>query len=230
METNNAEFAHFKATIANNTSHDKIMYLSIFVDSNDTILKELYINAANKHNQKIIEDPHFYDAGFDLFLPKNDIKTEGDGQGTGAEEREGERKGEEERKGTQFFSKNLEQMHVNKVDFKVKCCAKIIKYNKIQCYTPFYTYARSSISKTPLRLANNQGIIDAGYRGNLIGMFDCIHKDQTASCDFYVDEYTRLLQICSPSLSPIYVEIVDKFQDLGPSTSRGDGGFGSTGK
>ena len=61
-------------------------------------------------------------------------------------------------------------------------------------------------------------------------MFDCIHKDQTASCDFYVDEYTRLLQICSPSLSPIYVEIVDKFQDLGPSTSRGDGGFGSTGK
>lgn len=218
----NAEFAHFKATIANNTSHDKIMYLSIFVDSNDTILKELYINAANKHNQKIIEDPHFYDAGFDLFLPKNENKTDVEGQG----EREGERKG------TQFFSKNLEQMHVNKVDFKVKCCAKIIKYNKIQCYTPFYTYARSSISKTPLRLANNQGIIDAGYRGNLIGMFDCIHKsnDQTASCDFYVDEYTRLLQICSPSLSPIYVEIVDKFQDLGPSTSRGDGGFGSTGK
>ena len=216
METNNAEFAHFKATIANNTSHDKIMYLSIFVDSNDTILKELYINAANKHNQKIIEEPHFYDAGFDLFLPKNDIKGEGERTGTG----------------TQFFSKNLEQMHVNKVDFKVKCCAKIIKYNKIQCYTPFYTYARSSISKTPLRLANNQGIIDAGYRGNLIGMFDCIHKsnDQTASCDFYVDEYTRLLQICSPSLSPIYVEIVDKFQDLGPSTSRGDGGFGSTGK
>jgi len=218
METNNAEFTHFKSTIVNNTSHDKIMYLSIFVDCDDDILKELYINAANKHNQKIIEDPHFYDAGFDLFLPKNDIKTDVE---------EGE-----ERKGTRFFSKNLEQMHVNKVDFKVKCCAKIIKYNKIQCYTPFYTYARSSISKTPLRLANNQGIIDAGYRGNLIGMFDCIHKsnDQTTTCDFYVDEYTRLLQICAPSLSPIYVEIVDKFQDLGPSTSRGDGGFGSTGK
>jgi dUTPase len=41
---------------------------------------------------------------------------------------------------------------------------------------------------------------------------------------------SRILQICSPELLPIYVNIVDKLEDLGPTTSRGDGGFGSTGK
>ena len=34
----------------------------------------------------------------------------------------------------------------------------------------FYVYPRSSISKTPLRLANQVGIIDSGYRGPLIGV------------------------------------------------------------
>ena len=74
-----------------------------------------------------------------------------------------------------------------------------------------------------MRLANNQGIIDAGYRGNLIGMFDCIEQE------YYIQEYLRLLQICAPGLMPIYVNIVDTFEDLGQSTLRGDGGFGSTG-
>jgi dUTP pyrophosphatase len=91
-------------------------------------------------------------------------------------------------------------------------------------FTPFYTYARSSISKTPLRLANNQGIIDAGYRGSLIGMLDCI------KCKYYTEPYSRLLQICAPGLVPIYVEIVDTIDELGPNTLRGEGGFGSTGK
>jgi len=91
------------------------------------------------------------------------------------------------------------------------------------------------MSKTPLRLANNQGIIDAGYRGNLIGMFDCIYEadsddDENVKEDWYMDAYSRMLQICAPGLIPIYIEIVDKIDDLGPNTSRGEGGFGSTGK
>ena len=45
-----------------------------------------------------------------------------------------------------------------------------------------------------------------------------------------MDDYSRMLQICAPGLIPIHVQIVDKFEDLGASTSRGDGGFGSTGK
>jgi dUTP pyrophosphatase len=188
-----------------NKISSKIMLLCIFVDSEDKKLKQIYVDAANNHNKKIVEDPFFYDAGFDLYLPLSFNSLE---------------------KGTRFF--NSLDVPVNKVDFKIKCCAKIYNRSGISnkmTYTPFYTYARSSISKTPLRLANNQGIIDAGYRGPIIGMFDCLKKDS----DFYMEPYSRILQICAPNLIPIYVEIVDTFEELGPSTARGSGGIGSTG-
>jgi dUTP pyrophosphatase len=111
----------------------------------------------------------------------------------------------------------------NKVDFGVKCSGEIVDIEKDKrFYTGYYTYARSSISKTPLRLANNQGIIDAGYRGPIIGMFDLVH--QVENCEAEV--LTRLIQICAPNLMPIYVEIVN---DLDTNTSRGEGGIGSTG-
>lgn len=213
----NCDFMDFVTNIKNRASLDRFMYIDIFVDDNDE-LKQLYIEAAKNHNQKILEDPHFYDAGFDLFLPKNN---KNDSYGSG----------------TKFFGKKLENTHipVNKVDFKIKCCAKMYYNNGNSSgiyFTPFYTYARSSISKTPLRLANNQGIIDAGYRGNLIGMFDCIicSNVDNPPFDWYMEEYTRMLQICAPGLVPIYVNIVDSLEDLGPSTWRGVGGFGSTGK
>ena len=185
--------------------HENVMHLSIYVDSSDVGLKNMYVEAAEKHNKKIMNDPHFYDAGFDLFLPKNEKDSECHGEGT------------------RFFGKGWEGSSINKVDFQVKCCAKMYVKNSKFYFTPFYTYARSSISKTPLRLANNQGIIDAGYRGSLIGMFDALqrHSEET---------YARLLQICAPGLVPIYVEIVDSLEELGPNTSRGEGGFGSTGK
>jgi dUTP pyrophosphatase len=219
MEFNiNQDFMYFVATIKNKSLLDRFMYIDIFVDDDDDVLKKMYIDAAKKHNQKILEDPHFFDAGFDLFLPKNPTK---DCYGHGSK----------------FFGKKLEDTHIaiNKVDFKVKCCAKMY-YNTNSSsgiyYTPFYTYARSSLSKTPLRLANNQGIIDAGYRGNLIGMFDCTisSNNDDAAFDWFMEEYTRMLQICAPGLVPIYVNIVEKIEDLGKSTSRGSGGFGSTGK
>jgi dUTP pyrophosphatase len=190
----------YSNTLVENNVSEKIMLLSIFVDSPDKDLKKLYLNAAQKHNEKLIEDPYFYDAGFDLFLPKNEKEEDG---------------------GTRFFSNSI-----NKFDFTIKCCAKIYNINSFSnkmIYTPFYTYARSSISKTPLRLANNQGIIDAGYRGPIIGMFDCVNT-------YVLEPYSRILQICAPSLMPIFIEIVDNFEDLGPSTSRGEGGIGSTGK
>ena len=86
----------------------------------------------------------------------------------------------------------------------------------------FYMYPRSSISKTPLMLANSVGIIDAGYRGNLLGAFRSF-----SSQTYFVDEYTRHLQITNPTLTPIVVQIVTA-NELS-STERGSGGFGSTG-
>ena len=220
---NNKDFNIFLNKFKQTSTVERVMYIDLFIDDEDTTLKQLYIDAAKNHNTKIMENPHFYDAGFDLFLPKNKIiSLYGDGQLYGD--------------GTLFFGKQLTDTRnpVNKVDFKVKCCAQICHINNIysRYFTPFYTYARSSISKTPLRLANNQGIIDAGYRGNLIGMFDCLicSNIENPPFDWYMEEYTRILQICAPGLLPIYVNIVDKLEDLGPTTLRGEGGFGSTGK
>jgi dUTP pyrophosphatase len=82
----------------------------------------------------------------------------------------------------------------------------------------YYLYARSSVVKTGFRLANSVGIIDSGYRGNLMAFFDVIKNDR-------VDVYQRLVQICAPDLKPFKVEIVDSLDQ----TERGDGGFGSTG-
>ena len=87
----------------------------------------------------------------------------------------------------------------------------------------YYSYPRSSISKTPLLLANSVGIIDSGYRGQIIGAFRNLSIEP-----YKVEQYTRLLQICAPDLRPFTVELVDNtfFEE----TLRGEGGFGSTGK
>ena len=90
-------------------------------------------------------------------------------------------------------------------------------------------YARSSISKTDLRLANNVGIIDSGYRGNLIGMFDVLARDACpADGAVRLISVHRLLQICAPGLEPFWIEYTSDESDLG-ATARGSGGFGSTG-
>jgi dUTP pyrophosphatase len=197
--TNWKEFHDVDSYILNNTIHDRIMCLTIYVE-NDDELKNVYLEAARNHNKKLFEEPFFFDAGFDVYLPKTVTGILGT-----------------------TFKKTTQENIVNKVDFKIKCSAKIDTINKKSYYTGFYLHPRSSLSKTPLRLANSTGIIDAGYRGPIIGMFDVLY-------DWYEKKYTRLLQICGPSLCPILVKIVDTVEELGPSTSRGEGGFGSTGK
>jgi dUTP pyrophosphatase len=95
-------------------------------------------------------------------------------------------------------------------------------------------YPRSSLSKTQLRLANSTGIIDSGYRGHLMGMFDVVNvpPDQSddREADYFGTKFDRYLQICAPGLVPILVEIVNNKQELGEETARGNGGFGSTGR
>ena len=109
----------------------------------------------------------------------------------------------------------------NFVNFQIK--GQMIFEDKI---TGYYIYPRSSISKTPLMLANGAGIIDSGYTGNLIGAF----RNLTPSLTGYeVKKHERLLQICHPILCPIFIELVEEEDDL-VKTLRGDGGFGSTGK
>ena len=99
--------------------------------------------------------------------------------------------------------------------------------------TGYYLYPRSSNSKSKLRLANATGIIDSGYRGHLMGLFDVvnIHPNQSLQVpDCMIFKNDRYLQICAPGLVPIIVEIVTSKDELGSKTIRGEGGFGSTGR
>ena len=88
----------------------------------------------------------------------------------------------------------------------------------------FNVHPRSSISKTPLMLANHTGIIDSGYRGSLISAFRMLPFANNTQ--YVVEKNARLLQICHPSLCPIYV-VYTSVDDLSRSI-RGEGGFGSS--
>ena len=91
----------------------------------------------------------------------------------------------------------------------------------------YYIYPRSSISKTPLRLSNSVGIIDSGYRGNLIAAL--FHYNNSEEKHYTVNKFDRLVHICSRTVGPVFVEIVKTEAELGV-TERGSGGYGSTGK
>ena len=174
--------------------YGSFVFLKVCVD--DVVhVKKAYADHIFKHNTKVFGDSEpFFDSGFDLFFPGKDGHVCG---------------------GLPV---------VNKIDFKVKCSASILYKDGSEYVTGYMLFPRSSLSKTPLRLANSVGVIDSGYRGNIIGMFDC-------KCEqFKINYMDRLLQICAPTMCPIYVELVEKESDLGMKSSRGEGGFGSTGR
>jgi hypothetical protein len=89
----------------------------------------------------------------------------------------------------------------------------------------YYLYPRSSTgTKTPLRLANSVGIIDSGYRGHIIAVFDNWKEE-----NYCIEPYQRMVQLCPPNLTyPVLVQLVESEEELG-LTRRGAGGFGSTG-
>jgi len=85
----------------------------------------------------------------------------------------------------------------------------------------YYLFPRSSISKTPLRMSNSIGLIDGGYRGEIMASCDNIKNEP-----YIIKKGQRLFQLVATDSSPISYKIVDLLEN----TSRGEGGFGSTGK
>ena len=78
---------------------------------------------------------------------------------------------------------------------------------------------RSSLSKTPLRLANSIGIIDKNYTGKVLVKVDNIKNE-----DYNVEKGQCYFQIISfNGILPSY-ELVEEIK----KTKRGNGGFGST--
>jgi dUTP pyrophosphatase len=179
------------------------VFLKVFVNPENPELVELYKSHIEKHNEKMATEEYF-DSGFDVFVPqKVEFKLD---EGCKSKMINMEIKCEM----INFQSNDKEEIYDNTVTHTVTP-------------SPFFSFPRSSISKTPLMLANHTGIIDCGYRGNLIGAFRCLD-----SLSYTVEKHTRLLQICHPSLCRIFVFMVDDENDLS-TTLRGDGGFGSTG-
>lgn len=85
----------------------------------------------------------------------------------------------------------------------------------------FWLIPRSSIYKSGLMMANSIGVIDKSYRGELKAPV----WSMTANSD--VARGDRLFQIVAPDMGWIRnIRIVNSM----PSTERGEGGFGSTGK
>jgi dUTP pyrophosphatase len=108
-------------------------------------------------------------------------------------------------------------LQVGTIDFEIRCEMLDTETNE---YMSYYLVPRSSISKTSFQLANSVGIIDAGYRGNLMAKVRCFDENGA------VMKQGSQFQIVAPDLKPIRVNMVESLSD----TTRNDGGFGSTNK
>lgn len=106
----------------------------------------------------------------------------------------------------------------NKIDFNIQCKMEDSNGQPVS----YWLLPRSSIGKTGIRQCNSMGLIDAGYRGNLMA-----YVDNCSGFDYTTKVGDRLFQIASPTLGTVKMVLVD---DLGESTERGSRGFGSTGK
>jgi len=182
-----------------------VLKLAVNADQNE--LLELYTSHIAKHNTST-ESALFPNSGFDIFVPSDTV-----------------------------FDKDFAAKFVDlKIKTEMIYCDKNMQVTleteegeqetvsgaSYSC--GYYVYPRSSISKNPLMLANHVGIIDSGYRGNLIAAVRKLPNDQPT---YLVEKHTRLFQICHPTLCPIFVVLVPE-SELN-SSERGEGGFGSTG-
>ena len=199
-----------------------VFELSIYINPEQVELREKYKTAIREHNKSVfpciigggiegvdgISNQHF-NAGFDLFCPDEIL----------------------------IGHKKVEKInhYVICAMRKFECGSRITAESwffddfKSNSYpVSYYMYPRSSTgTKTPLRLANSVGIIDSGYRGNIIAAFNSWGSD--TDMIYEVEKYQRLVQICPPDIShPMCVQLVDDIESIG-ITERGNGGFGSTG-
>lgn len=83
---------------------------------------------------------------------------------------------------------------------------------------------RSSMGKTPLRLSNQIGTIDAGYRNHLMIIVDNLGEDYT------IKKGDRLVQVCTGDLQSFYVSVTNQNLRKEYPSQRDLGGLGSTGR
>ncbi|SOV25529.1 dUTP pyrophosphatase, putative [Plasmodium sp. DRC-Itaito] len=70
-----------------------------------------------------------------------------------------------------------------------------------------------------IQYSNSIGLIDAGYRGEIIAALD-----NTSDQEYHIKKNDKLVQLVSFTGEPLSFELVEELDE----TSRGEGGFGST--
>ena len=177
-----------------------MLYMCVTQEVPDNIVNA-YKDAAEKHNKKIYEGDPYVDSGFDLFQYKDE--------------------------------EVLANTH-KLLGLGVRCAAFMHpgtynsdNINGVENPVPkaFKLHARSSIGRRAIRLANNVGIIDRGYRGELGAMVDNIYPYGFEK----IEKGQRLFQICMPDLEPFIIKFCGRDENCLNQTERGSGGFGSTG-
>lgn len=83
-------------------------------------------------------------------------------------------------------------------------------------------FPRSSISKTPLRMANSVGVIDSGFTGEI--KVPLYNTSEVEIRD--IEQYDKIAQLVIVPLADVSLEIVDELSE----SERGECGFGSTGR
>ena len=76
--------------------------------------------------------------------------------------------------------------------------------------------------KNGLSLVNTPGLIDSGYRGEVCAILINLDPEK----DFIIKRGDKICQLVIQKVSEVEIEITDELED----TSRGEGGFGSTGQ
>ncbi len=109
------------------------------------------------------------------------------------------------------------------LEIRVRCIRK-------NACIPFMIVPRSSIAKTSLSLANSVGVIDASYSGNI----KVAIRNHSPTVHYLCEKGASLFQIVLPDLSPARVKVLPLEHPLFvatqfPGSTRGEGGFGSTG-
>lgn len=122
------------------------------------------------------------------------------------------------------------------IEFNDNCLGQTIHTNIIVASltesgnpAPCLLLPRSSITGTCLRLSNSIGLIDMGYRGEVMAKCDCVDPD----CKVYhIEQGKRIFQLVQHNFMPWKeIRLVNAMDELPkPPDNRGAGGFGSTGR
>ena len=129
-------------------------------------LVKMYKEKVKAHNSKV-RDSKYADSGFDLMIPFDYSQHENG------------------------YTENRISNMTFRAPLGVKCSMSRID-STIPLLVPcgYYLYPRSSIVKTPFRLSNSVGIIDSGYRGEIMAVVDNIdsaNNDMKACICKYID-------------------------------------------